>query len=117
MAPVNHLQAEKNYDILKRIREILKQNNLAGVDSLTSLAVKSINKRGCSAYNNRKLPTFTSELITRINAAHQQKMMQVNSMRTKLIKPLENKINSNRKSQNVTTHDICQKQTEVCHAF
>ena len=104
------------------ISEIREQNNLAGVDSLTSLADKSINKRGWSAvlldaYNNRKLPTFISELITRINFAHQQEMMQVNSMRTKLINRLENEINSKRKSQNVTTHDSCQKQTEICRAF
>ena len=87
MAHVNYLQAEKNYDILNSISEILKQNKLPGVDSLTSLADKSINKRGWSsvllaAYDNRKLPTFTSEIITRINTAHHQEMIQINSTRT-----------------------------------
>ena len=82
MTHINYLQAKKNYTILHSISEILKKNKLEGADSLTSLADKSISKPGWSAvlleaYDNRTRPTFTSELITRINAAHQQEMMQV----------------------------------------
>ena len=80
------LQAEKNYTILNSISKILKQNNLEGSESLTLLADKSINKTGWTsvlldAYDNRDLPVYTSELITRMNTAYHQEMTQVNSSR------------------------------------
>ena len=80
MFHINYLQAEKNYTILHSMSEILGKNHLEGADSLTSLADKSISKRGWSvvlleAYDGQTRPTFTSELIPRINAAHQQEMM------------------------------------------
>ena len=85
---MNYLQSEKNYTILHSISRILKQNDLEGTESLSLIADKTVNKTGWTsvlldAYDNRSLPVYTSELITRINTAHHQEMTQVNSTRKK----------------------------------
>ena len=96
---------KKNYTILHSISEIIRKNKFEGADSLANLADRSINKCGWSvdlleAYDGRKKPMFTSELITHINAANQQEFSQVNSARTKLINRLETEISTKRKIQN-----------------
>ena len=94
---MNYLQSEKNYTILHSISRILKQNGLEGTESLSLLADKTVNKTGWTsvlldAYDNRSLPVYTSELMTRINTAYHQEMTQVNSTRKKLMDHLEKEI-------------------------
>ena len=118
---MNYLQSEKNYTILHSISKILKQNSLESSESLSLLADKSINKTGWTsvlldAFDNRNLPVYTSELITRINTAHHREMTQENSSRKKLIDHLENGINLRRKFLNDTDNDFRRKHTELIRA-
>ena len=64
-------------------------------------------------YDNRTLPVYTSELITRINTAHHQEMTQVNAIRKRYIDHLENEINLRKKDQNDLTNDIRAKQLDL----
>ena len=91
----SYLDQERQYHVLNSISEIIQKNGLLGASNLSTLADRSIGKRNSSAvllkaYDERKIPVFTSKLITRINVVHQQEINQINSTRTKFITRLKN---------------------------
>ena len=99
---MNYLQQERNYNILNSISRILQQNGLHGTENLSLLADKTINRTGWSsvimdAFDERAIPVYNSELITRINTAHHQELNQINSTRKKLIEHIEKEINYRKK--------------------
>ena len=111
---MNYLESKRNYTILNSISRILKQNGLEGTKNLSLLADKAINKTGWTsvllgAYDNRALPVYTSELITRINTAHHQELTQINSTRKKLIDHLEKEISYRKKQITDACHEMRRK--------
>ena len=119
---MNYLQSERNYTILNSISRILKQNGLEGTESLSLLAEKTVNKTGWTSvlldgYDNRFLPVYTSELITRINTAHHQEMTEVNSTRKKLIDHLEKAISLRKKHLHDSCTEMKQKHTYVIRSI
>ena len=119
---MNYLQSERNYTILNSISRILKQNGLEGTESFSLLADKTVNKTGWTsvlldAYDNRSLPVYTSELITRTNTAHHQELTQINSTRKKLTDHLEKEISYQKKQITDACNEMRRKYTDVIRSY